>query len=40
MEIAVLRSNIPAPSVVSTVPRVQKKLPGIQEFFEQLMVCK
>jgi hypothetical protein len=40
MELAVLRSNIPKPSVVSTVPRVNKKLPGIQEFFEQLMVCK
>lgn len=39
MELAVIRSHIPAPVALAN-PRVQKKLPGLQEFFEQLMVCK
>lgn len=40
MELAFLRSNIPAPAVALSYPRVQKKLSGLQELFEQLMVCK
>lgn len=39
MELAMFRSNIPAPVALAN-PRVQKKLPGLQEAFEQLMVCK
>jgi hypothetical protein len=40
LELVNLRSNILAPAITSTVPRVQKKLPGLQELFEQFMVCK
>lgn len=47
IELAIFRPNIPVPAgaVTPTPPgppyiRVQKKLAGLQEAFEQLMVCK